>query len=301
MHDHSHGHCGCSHGHDNGHHHGERGARLVFWLTMVTMAAEILAGWAFGSMALLADGWHMASHAGAMAVAWFAYAFARRHADNPSFVFGSGKVNALAGFASSIGLVLVAVYMAVESLFRLFSPVPIDFTGATVVAVLGLMVNLASAWFLRDEDHSHSHDHNLKAAYIHVLADALTSVTAIVALLGGRFLGWVWLDPLMGVVGSLVVGRWAYGLLKDTGKVLLDHTVERALLDELKSRVEKPGGVTVREMNAWTIGPRRMALVVTLEDASPRPPEYYKSLLSGVEGLDRVTVEVHPCPCPMES
>ncbi len=302
-HDHAHGPC-CSHGHSHGHshshHHGERGTRLVFWITIVTMAAEIAAGWAFGSMALLADGWHMASHAGAMAVAWFAYIFARRHADNPDFVFGSGKVNALAGFASSIGLVLVAAFMAVESTTRLFSPVAIEFTHATVVAVLGLAVNLASAWFLRDEDHSHSHDHNLKAAYIHVLADALTSVTAILALLGGRYLGWVWLDPAMGLVGSLVVGRWAYGLLKDTGKILLDHTVEKALLDELKSRVETAGDVSVRNMTAWKIGPNRMALVVTVEDTTPRPPEFYKSLLSGVDGLERISVEVHPCPCPME-
>jgi len=297
-HGHDHGSCGCR---SHTHHHGERGARLVFWITIVTMAAEITAGWAFGSMALLADGWHMASHAGAMAVAWFAYIFARRHADNPDFVFGSGKVNALAGFASSIGLVLVAAYMALESVFRIFSPVDIEFTQATVVAALGLLVNLASAWFLRDEDHSHSHDHNLKAAYVHVLADALTSVAAIVALLGGRYLGWVWLDPVMGLAGSLVVGRWAYGLLKDTGKILLDHTVEKALLDELKRRVETGGNVSVRQMSAWKVGPNRMALVMTLEDSAPRPPEFYKSLLTGVEGLDRVSVEVHPCPCPMES
>jgi len=169
-----------------------------------------------------------------------------------------------------------------------------------VVAVLGLLVNVASAWLLRDEDHSHEHDHNLKAAYIHVLADALTSVTAIAALLGGRYLGWVWLDPLMGLAGSVLVGRWAYGLLLKTAKVLLDHTVERSLIDELRSRVEADAGVAVRDMRAWTIGPKRMALVITVEDASPRPPEFYKSLLAGVDGLDRVTVEVHPCPCPME-
>lgn len=296
MHDHTHAHCGCSHSH----HHGERGARLVFWLTVATMSAEITAGWAFGSMALLADGWHMASHAGAMAVAWFAYAFARRHAHNPDFVFGAGKVNALAGFASSIGLALAAAYMAFESLARLASPVQIDFAQATVVAVLGLLVNVASAWLLRDEDHSHAHDHNLKAAYMHVLADALTSVAAIVALLGGRYLGLAWLDPLMGVAGSVVVGRWAYGLLQETGKVLLDHTVERSLLDELRGRVESDGAAVVREMRVWSVGPRRMAVQIIVEDPSPKTPEHYKSFLKGVEGLERVTVEVHPSPCPAE-
>jgi len=306
-HDHTHGpdccghdHHGHSHVHEHGHAHGERGARLVFWLTIVTMAAEILAGWAYGSMALLADGWHMASHAGAMAVAWFAYVFARRHADNPDFVFGSGKVNALAGFGSSIGLGLVAILMGVESCLRLVSPVPIEFTQATLVAVLGLAVNVASAWFLRDEDHSHSHDHNLKAAYLHVIADALTSVLAIVALLGGRYYGYVWLDPVMGLAGALVVGRWAYGLLKETGKTLLDHTVERSLLAELRGRVEGEG-VSVRSMNVWSVGPRRMAMQLIIEDESPRPPEHYKSLLAGIDGLERITVEVHPCPCPMES
>ncbi|GFK95198.1 Cadmium, cobalt and zinc/H(+)-K(+) antiporter [Fundidesulfovibrio magnetotacticus] len=314
MHTHDHGPCGCTHatphapghshdhagcGHDHSHHHGERGARLVFWLTVVTMAAEILAGWSFGSMALLADGWHMAGHAGAMAVAWFAYVFARRHADNPDFVFGSGKVNALAGFASSIGLGLAALFMGVESLVRLFSPVRIDFTEATVVAALGLAVNVASAWLLRDEDHSHAHDHNLKAAYFHVMADALTSVLAIAALLGGRYAGWVWLDPLMGVVGAVVVGRWAWGLLVQTSRTLLDHSAAPELVAELRRKVESCGA-NVRELSVWQVGPKRLAAQLTLEDAAPRPPEHYKALLDGVDGLASVLVEVHPCPCPME-
>ena len=266
---------------------------------MATMAVEILAGWAFGSMALLADGWHMASHAGAMAVAWFAYVFARRHAHNPEFVFGSGKVTALAGFASAVGLLLVALYMAVESLARFFSPVTIEYSQATLVAVLGLGVNLVSAWFLRDEDHSHAHDHNLKAAYLHVLADALTSVAAIVALLGGRYLGWAWLDPAMGLAGSLVVGRWAVGLVRETSRVLLDVSVEAPLLERMRDLLEA-GGAGVREVSAWRVGPRRIAAQITLEDALPRPPEHYKDLPAGIDGLERVSVEIHPCPCPME-
>lgn len=297
MHDHS---CSCGHDHHHEHDHGERGTRFVFWLTMSTMAVEIISGWAFGSMALLADGWHMASHAGAMAVAWFAYVWARNNADNPDLVFGAGKVNALAGFASAVGLFLVAAYMAAESLMRLFSPVQISFGPATFVAVLGLTVNLLSAWWLRDEDHAHSHDHNLKAAYMHVLADALTSILAIFALLGGRFYGLYWLDPVMGIVGALVVGRWAIGLLRETARVLLDHRVSKDLHTQILSRIEKDGQVRVRDLYVWNVGPRRMAAHVTVVDSVPRPPEYYKGLMGEVPDLNRITVEVHSCPCPSE-
>lgn len=295
MHDHS---CSCGHAHH--HDHGEHATRLVFWLTMVTMAGEILSGWLFGSMALLADGWHMASHAGAMAVAWFAYVWARRNADNPDLVFGAGKVNALAGFASAVGLFLVAAYMAVESLLRIVSPVPIAFGPATLVAVVGLGVNLVSAWWLRDENDTHHHDHNLKAAYMHVLADALTSILAIFALLGGRYLGLTWLDPVMGLVGAVVVGRWALGLLRQTARVLLDHRADQTLHEDILRRIEGDGRVRVRDLYVWNVGPRRMAAHVTLEDSQPRPPEHYKHLMAEVPHLDRVTVEIHACPCPAE-
>ncbi len=293
MHDHS---C-CAHSHD----HGERGTRLVFWLTMATMAVEILSGWLFGSMALLADGWHMASHAGAMAVAWFAYVWARRNADNPDLVFGAGKVNALAGFGSAVGLFLVTLYMGAESVARLFSPVPISFGPAALVAVIGLAVNLVSAWWLRDEGHSHEHDHNLKAAYMHVLADALTSILAIFALLGGKLWGLGWLDPIMGMVGAVVIGRWAVGLLRQTSRVLLDHRADSGLHADIMRRIEGGDGIRVRDLYVWNVGPRRLAAHLTLEDATPRPPEYYKELIAEVPHLDRVTVEVHACPCPAES
>ncbi|NLW81911.1 MAG: cation transporter [Desulfovibrionales bacterium] len=296
MHDHS-----CSSGHNHDHEYGERGTRLVFWLTMATMAVEIISGWLFGSMALLADGWHMASHAGAMAVAWFAYFWARRNADNPDLVFGAGKVNALAGFASAVGLFLVAAFMGAESVMRIVSPVPISFGPATLVAVIGLTVNLVSAWWLRDEDHVHDHDHNLKAAYMHVLADALTSILAIMALLGGRFWGLAWLDPVMGIVGALVVGRWALGLLRQTARVLLDHRADPSLHKQITQRIEHGGEVRVRDLYVWNVGPRRLAAHLTVEDTTPRPPEYYKELVVGVPHLGRVTVEVHACPCPAES
>ncbi|NCD26556.1 MAG: cation transporter [Deltaproteobacteria bacterium] len=290
----------CPHGHHHHHDHGERGTRFVFWLTMATMAVEILSGWAFGSMALLADGWHMASHAGAMAVAWFAYAYARKNADNPDLVFGAGKVNALAGFGSAVGLILVAIFMAAESAMRFIAPVPIAFAQAIFVAVLGLAVNLASAWLLRDEDHAHCHDHNLKAAYIHVLADALTSVLAIFALLGGRLYGLNWLDPVMGIVGALVVGRWALGLLRETARVLLDHRVGGDIHADIRRHIEADGNIRVRDLAIWNVGPRRMAAHLTVEDASPRPPEHYKNLMGDIPDLTRITVEVHACPCPAE-
>lgn len=298
MHNHS---CSCGHGHHHDPDHGERGTRFVFWLTVVTMAVEIFSGWIFGSMALLADGWHMASHAGAMAVAWFAYVWARRNADNPDLVFGAGKVNALAGFASAVGLILVALYMAGESLTRLLSPVPISFGPATLVAVLGLAINLVSAWWLRDEDHVHSHDHNLKAAYMHVLADALTSILAIFALLGGKYYGLNWLDPVMGIVGALVIGRWAIGLLRETAWILLDHRADKDLHADILRRIEREGNIRVRDLHVWNVGPRRLAAQITVEDAAPRPPEFYKNLLAEVEHLEHIAVEVHSCPCPAES
>lgn len=297
MHDHS---CSCGHHQHHDLEHGERGTRLVFWLTVATMAAEIVSGWLFGSMALLADGWHMASHAGAMAVAWFAYAWARRNADNPDLVFGAGKVNALAGFASAVGLFLVAAFMGAESVIRLAAPVPISFGPAILVAVIGLAVNLVSAWWLRDEDHSHAHDHNLKAAYLHVLADALTSVLAILALLGGKLLGLGWLDPLMGLVGAFVVGRWALGLLRQTSRVLLDHRADEGLHADIVRRIEEEDGTKVRELYVWNVGPRRLAAHLTVEDTAPRPPEHYKALIAEVPHLERVTVEIHSCPCPAE-
>jgi cation diffusion facilitator family transporter len=283
------------HGHEHAHHHhehGERGARLVFLLTVATMGAEIFAGWLYGSMALLADGWHMASHAGALGIAWFAYAFARRHAHNPDFVFGTGKVNALAGFASAVGLLIVALFMAGESFWRFLSPVPIAFGQATLVAVLGLLVNLASAWLLRDEHESHASDHNLKAAYLHVLADALTSILAIGALLGGRYLGLVWLDPLMGVVGAAVISRWAAGLIRETGAVLLDHLCVAGPAARICGLVEDDAQARVADIAVWRLGARELAASLVVEDAAGRGPEHFRQRLAGVENLARLTIEV---------
>lgn len=285
----------------------QRNARRVGWvvaLTMAMMVGEILAGSWFGSMALLADGWHMATHVGAMLITVLAYHYARHAAREGRHSFGAGKVGDLAGFASALLLIGVAGVMVWESLLRLASPTPIEYGEAIAVAALGLAVNLLSAWLLRDEHHHHHghdphhdhaahhghQDHNLKAAYLHVLADALTSVLAIVALLLGRLYGWNWLDPLMGVVGAAVIARWSLGLLRTTADVLLDATpagmaeaVRRALGDD----------VALLDLHVWRVGPGQHAAIVALSAARPVGPSAYKARLTGVPGLAHVTVEVH--------
>jgi cation diffusion facilitator family transporter len=230
----------------------ERRTWWVIGLTATMMTVEIAAGMIFGSMALLADGWHMGTHAAALGITVFAYVYARRHADNPRYSFGTGKVGALGGFASAVGLAVVALLVFGESVVRVASPVAIRFDEAIAVAVIGLVVNLASAFILRDhhehghgagehdEHHHDHHDHNLRGAYLHVMADAMTSVLAIVALIAGRQLGWVWMDPAMGIVGSIVIARWSYGLLRDTSGVLLDAEVPAARRDAIQAAGATP-------------------------------------------------------------
>jgi cation diffusion facilitator family transporter len=243
----------------------------------------------------------MASDAVALGIALFAYSFARRHASSRAFAFGAGKINSLSGFASAVLMGVVTLYLAAESLFRLFRPEPIDFGPAIAVAVLGLAVNAACALFLHGHAQESTHDHNIRAAYLHLLADALTSLFAIAALLGGRYLGLAWLDPIGGLIGSLVIARWALRLMSDASKVLLDRIPDPVLAQAMTALLEHDGQASVRHLAVWRVSPMKLASVITLEDPSPRPPEYYKGLLGGVEGLDRITVEVHPCPCPMES
>lgn len=257
----------------------DRNAQRTNWviaLTAITMVVEIVAGWATGSMALLADGFHMATHAGALAVAAVAYAFARRHARNPHFTFGTGKVGDLAGFASAIMLALASVGIAGESLHRLWEPLRVNFGDATLVAVVGLAVNLVSAVLLMEEEHHHHHDghdhghghahghgdSNLRAAYLHVLADALTSVAAIVALLAGRYLGWLWLDPVIGIAGAIVIARWSWSLMRDTASVLLD-TAEPELAGAIREIVET-AGATIADLHVWRVGPHAHAAIVSV-------------------------------------
>ncbi len=294
------------------HHASERKARIVFALTVATMVIELVAGWLTGSMALLADGWHMGSHAAALGIAAFAYSFARRHAESERFSFGTGKVSALAGFASALLLAVVAVLMAVESVQRLLQPVTVRFDEAMVVAVLGLAVNVASALLLsggrtaghdhdhHGHDHGHHHDHNLRAAYLHVVADALTSVLAIVALAAGKWLGWVWLDPAVAIAGSVLIGWWAWGLLKSTGLVLLDASDDSSLEAEIVQRIEADADNRVADLRLWRIGGDQRALILSVVTHQPRSAEHYKALLSGMTGLEHVTIEVFVCqdePC----
>ena len=290
---------------------GERRTRWVIALTLTMMTAEIVAGTVYGSMALLADGWHMGTHAAALGVAAFAYGYARRHADDPQYSFGTGKVGALAGFASATGLAVVALLIFGESAQRLASPVVIRFDEAIAVACLGLVVNIACALMLREghddggtashppsHDHAHHahHDHNLRGAYLHVLADALTSVLAIAALCTGKLLGWTWMDPVMGLVGSSVIAHWSYGLLRDTSRVLLDAEVPRERLAAIRDAIECDADTRVTDLHVWRVGPRHLAAILSVVAHAPREPDHYKQQLARQPDLVHLTVEVHRCP-----
>lgn len=297
------------HAHDFLGHDHERNARrtwTVVGLTSAMMVVEIVAGWWTGSMALLADGWHMATHAGALSIAGLAYWFARRHAGNRRFSFGTGKVGDLAGFSSALILMIVAVGIGIESVVRLASPVQIAFNEAITVAAIGLVVNLLSAWLLghghdhhhdghHDHDHDHAHaDHNLRSAYLHVLADALTSVLAIVALLLGRTLGWVWMDPLMGIVGAIVIARWSVGLMRDTGAVLLDASAPTSLEHAIRERLESDGDA-IADLHLWRVGPGHHAAIISLVTHHPRPLVDYRQRLRDLDSLNHVSIEVQTC------
>jgi cation diffusion facilitator family transporter len=286
------------------HHANEKRTRWVVALTAVMMVGEIAAGWITGSMALLADGFHMATHAGALAVAAGAYAYARKKAHDPAFAFGTGKIGDLAGFASALVLALFAVGIGMESFERLLAPRSVAFGEATVVAVLGLLVNLASAWLLsdghhhgHDDDHHHHHDHNLRSAYFHVLADALTSVLAIAALLAGRYLGWVWLDAAVGIVGAVVILRWAWSLMRDTGGILLDRSDLR-LAAEARRRIESDGDARVTDLHVWRIAPGAHAGIVSLVADRPCEVAEYHERLADLRTIVHLSIEVHRCPRP---
>lgn len=288
-------------------------ARRTLWvvvLTVVMMVGEILAGYLTGSMALLADGLHMATHAGALGIAAAAYGFARRNAGNRRFSFGTGKVGDLAGFASAIILGLVALGIAGESLVRLFQPASVAFAEATLIAVVGLAVNILSAWLLgaghghHGHAHGHHHEHhehqrqhaghgdnNLHSAYVHVLADALTSVLAIVALLAGRYLGWVWLDPAMGIVGALVIARWSYTLIKSSAAVLLDASDEQ-VAEQIRRSVEAPGDANIVDLHVWQVGPGARAAIVSVVARASLNAEALRGRLAPVPGLAHLTLEL---------
>lgn len=288
-------------------------ARRTHWvvvLTVVMMVGEIVAGYLTGSMALLADGFHMATHAGALTVAAAAYAYARRHARNPAFCFGTGKVGDLAGFASALVLGLISLGIGVESAVRLFQPTSVAFGEAAWIAVIGLLVNIASAFLLSGgHGHSHTHHHshdghghghrrghahagdnNLRSAYVHVLADALTSVLAIAALIAGRYFGWIWMDPMMGIVGAVVIAQWSWSLMRDTSAILLDRT-DAHVADEIRELVEAPGDARVTDLHVWRVGPEAHAAIVSVVAGPGITRDLLRSRLKPVHEVAHLTIE----------
>ena len=281
---------------------GEQRTQYVLMLTAVTMVAEIIAGSVYGSMALLADGWHMGTHVAAFFITIYAYRYARKYENNPAFTFGTGKVTVLGGFSSAVALAVVALVMVVESLERIMNPETIHFNQAIAVAGIGLFVNIISAFMLRDE-HSHSHhhhDHNLRAAYMHVLADAMTSLLAILALMAGKYIGWSWLDPVMGIVGAAVITRWAYGLLKETGPILLDASIEKDYQQAIQEAIENDADNRVSDIHVWKVGANHYAAIISLVTHFPNTMDHYKTLLRDFHKLSHITIEVQECretPC----
>lgn len=315
------------HAFDDGNIAGERSTRLVMWLTLAAMGVEIVAGWAFNSMALMADGFHMSSHAVAIGLAAFAYSAARRHAGDARFAFGTWKIEVLAGFASAMFLLFVVALMAWGSVERLIRPEPIHYPQAMAVAALGLVVNAVCAWILgaahhHDHGHAHGHDHghahghehahaahpdshghhhdlNLRSAYVHVLADAATSVLAIVALAGGWWYGWNWLDPAMGLAGAVIVALWARGLMIDTGKVLLDREMDHPLVDEIRQVVDDRGAsgqTLIADLHVWRVGKARFSCAISLvtHDAALTPAQVRQWLAVHPEVV-HATIEIHRC------
>ncbi len=308
-----------SHAFDESNPLAEKRTRLVVLLTIVMMTIELLAGWAFNSMALLADGWHMSSHAIALGLSAAAYALARRLATDERFAFGTWKIEILGGYTSAIILVGVALYMAYESISRLFAPVAIHFNEAIVIAALGLLVNLVSAWLLAGASgHQHGHDHhdhlhdnhaahrhtqhqdlNLRSAFVHVAADAATSVLAITALLGGKLLGATWLDPVIGLVGSIVVAAWAVSLLRDTGKILLDAEMDAPVVNEIRDAVKAAGiPAQIQDLHVWRVGKGKYACLLSVATTVQTSPDEIRALLAVHEELVHITIEVNNVVAP---
>ena len=279
--------------------------RRTFWITLVTivmMLIEIIVGYMTHSMALLAEGWHMATHAFAMGITLFAYIFSRRHANDPLFSFGTGKVNALGSFASAITLAFIGLIVIIESMTRLVKPQEIRFNEAILVAAIGLLINIACALTLREHPHHHHgedeqehyhRDHNLYAAYVHILTDAYTSVLAIIALFIAKLYSLPQLDSLIGIVGGVVIAYWAVGLLKQTGTILLDRSPGQGIERQVRTILEQSGNIVITDLHIWHISPYHYAMIISLHSDTPQRPDYYKGLISHLERLEHITVEIH--------
>lgn len=296
------------HAFDSGNPNAERGTRLVMWITAAMMVVEIIAGWWFNSMALLADGWHMSSHALAIGLSAFAYGAARRYARDPRFAFGTWKIEILGGFASAIFLFGIAALMIFSSVERLIAPQAIHYREAIVVAAIGLVVNIVCAFILsragdrghsHADDHHHHHDLNLKSAYTHVVADAATSILAIVALAGGWFYGWSWLDPVIGIVGAALVAIWAKGLILDTGAVLLDREMDHPVVDEIRAAIETgpdDGETHVADLHVWRVGKRAYSCAVSVvTHDTTLTPQRIREQLAVHDEIVHVTAEIQLC------
>lgn len=290
-----------------GHEQNERRTWMVIWLCGAMMILEIVGGVWFGSIALVADGLHMSTHAGALLLAALAYTFARKHVADPRFSFGTGKLGDLAGFTSAIILAMIAVLIGYEAVRRLFSPVPIHFAEAIPIACLGLCVNVASAWLLsggghhhhgheHEHEHEHAHgktgrDNNMRAAIVHVMADAAVSVLVIVGLVLAKLFGWLWMDPLVGIIGALVIASWAVRLIKDTGSILLDMTPDREMAETMRRTIEAEGD-SLADFHLWRLGPGHLGAILTIGTAQGRGADYYRAKLARFRALSHLTVEV---------
>jgi cation diffusion facilitator family transporter len=309
------------------HERAERRTWAVIILCTIMMIAEIIGGALFGSLALIADGLHMSTHAGALLLAALAYSFARKYAEDPNFTFGTGKFGDLAGYSSAIVLAMIALLIGYEAVSRFLDPVPISFNEAIPIAGLGLLVNIASAWLLagghhhghaHDHGHSHSHDHshehghdhddehdhgdgahhrdnNMRAAVVHVMADAAVSVLVIVGLLLARTFGWLWMDPLAGFIGALVIASWSIGLIRDTGAILLDRTPDPGMAEKVRATIEGEGD-RVTDLHLWRLGPGHLGAIVSIATSKPREPAHYRQRLADFADLSHVTVEVQHAP-----
>jgi cation diffusion facilitator family transporter len=295
-----------------GHEANERRTWAVIWLCAAMMVLEIGGGWLYGSIALVADGLHMSTHAGAMLIAALAYTYARKHAADRRFTFGTGKLGDLAGFTSAVILAMIAILICYESVTRLLDPVAIHFGEAIPIAVLGLAVNLGTAWLLsgghhhhhghqahHDDDHDHDHHHhdhhrdnNMRAAFMHILGDAAVSVLVIVGLLLARTFGWLWMDPLAGIVGALVIASWSYGLMRDTGAILIDMNPDTKLAARLSRAVVFDDGDEVTDLHLWRLGPGHLGAIISVVSAGNRRAEFYHARLAGFPELSHVTIEV---------